>query len=409
MKSIQLICLALLFQANSMAQEVNHNYNTNNTNTPKETTTNQIETLEKKGVKSEETDSIVNDFRKERKSLEKKSLDSQTKFISEAPAAEKTEAVPIEDVYRSSSQDYKAVQYQSTHNPASRSASPVLQEKMNENLELMNVVAPDAFETNLFNYWNGHYDSKNANYLLRAAEQNPESKELRQQLSAYYYIENDAQAVDSITTVMVTDGTFCSGQLNYATDLMSSVQANSTLIVHGFDDFLPLVNVMGATTYSFNVVSLDLLQSSEYRQALTAQGYTVPESGEIDTAYLKLFVEANSDKNIQLSLTLPKEYLQSFLPDLYPLGLTFTLVKRDEDEEYNAGLWENKWNKEILLKGTNDWGDTWTKNYLPALVTLKMYYDRKGNTEESRKISEVILAISSRSNLKQKVSKYAAE
>jgi hypothetical protein len=406
MKSIQLICLALLFHGGFLAQEVNHN---NNTNISKETNTNEIQILEEKGAKSEETDSIVNDFRKERKFIEKKSLDSQTKLKSEAPATEQTEAIPKEEIYRSSSQDYKAVQYQSTHNPASRSASPVLQEKMDENLELMNVVAPDAFETNLFNYWNGHYDSKNAPYLLRAAEQNPENKELRQQLSAYYYIENDSQAVDSITTKMVTDGTFCSGQINYATDLMNSAQANSTLIVHGFDDFLPLVNVMGAATYSFNVVSLDLLQSPEYRQTLATKGYVVPESNEIDTAYLNLFVEVNSDKNIQLSLTLPKEYLQSFLPDLYPLGLTFTLVKRDEDEEYNAGLWENKWNKEILLKGTNDWGDTWTKNYLPALVTLKMYYDRKGNTEESKKVSEVILAISSRSNLKQKVSKYAAE
>ena len=312
--------------------------------------------------------------------------------------------------YQSSSSSFKSVQYGSSHNPYSRSASPAEQKVMDESLKEMESVAPNTYETNLYNYVAGHYDLSRDSSLFRAAELQPESQEVRQQLGVYYFMKNDLEAADSVTTTLLTAGTFCTGQMNYSEDLYHSIQSNSTLIVHGFTDLLPIVHQMNTdqSGKTVEIVSLDLLQSDDYKASLSEKGFVFPESKVIDTAFLYEFVRLNADKNIQLSLTLPKEYFQKFLPDLYPVGLTFVVNKRPEDEEANVELWQKEWDKNILLNGSKDWSDIWSGNYLPALMVLKKHYEANGNTTEVKKINEVIVAVSKRSHLEEKTKKYTS-
>ena len=337
-----------------------------------------------------------------------KSVSLQKNISSEAEKAD-TESVSTSSLFKSNSTNYKAVYQQSTHNKSSRSATPTQQKQMNSSLGYMNTLAPTAFETNLYNYVNGRYDSDSATYLLKAAELEPNDPLVRKQLSAYYIIEEQPILADSVTQTLFTDGTYCQGMNWYAEDLSYSVPTTNTVIVHGIDDLLPLAQVQTLAktqadgNSTFEIVSLELLQSKDYRKSLEALGYNIPESKIVDTAFLFEFVQLNPDKNIQLSMTLPKEYLAKFMPNLYPMGLTFVLEKSDELNEFNAQLWEKEWNVGNLAHGTNDWSDNLTKNYLPTLYTLQKYYQSAGKTEEVEKIQQVIDAISTRNGIKPKV------
>jgi len=328
------------------------------------------------------------------------SRDSKAKLSIEAEAD--SEAISSSSLFKANSANYGTVYKESTHNRASRSATPVQQKQMNSSLGYMNTLAPSAFETNLFNYVNGRYDSDSANYLFEAAEINPSDPLLRKQLSAYYLVEEKGELADSVTQTLFQDGTYCAGMNYYANDLSFSVPATNTIVVHGIDDLLPLAQVQSEGNKTFEIVSLELLQSKDYRKSLEKLGYKIPASKIVDTAFLVDFVQMNADKNIQLSMTLPKEYLANFMPNLYPMGLTFVLKQSDDLNKFNAELWENDWNKDLLIKGTGDWSDNLTKNYLPTLYTLQKYYRAEGKEEEVIKIQQVIDAISARNGIKPK-------
>lgn len=382
---------------NYNSEEKLNNQSTGNGAVPTNITTNNA------NIKAEYNSIMVSDTME----IFQESMKAERK---EVQSVQKEKAISSKtSMYRSNTDNYKAVKYQSSHNSWSRSATPVQQQEMDASLDEMNILAPDAFETNLYNYANSNYDSDSAQYILRAAEQNPTDKELRQQLSAYYIVEGQHALADSITQQMFIDGTYCNGLANYAKDLSNSVPASNTIVVHGFDDLLPLNSEKVTLNASYEIVSLDLLQSKDYRKSLETKGYAIPASKIVDTAFLVDFVQMNPDKNIQLSMTLPKEYLARFLPNLYPMGLTFAITPNEELNDFNAQLWESEWDRQLLKNGTKDWGDNLSKNYLPSLFTLKSFYEAHGNEEEVRKINEVIQAISARNNLDSKVKRYTTE
>lgn len=322
------------------------------------------------------------------------------------PAVKDTQSGSASSMYSNKKQEFQTIQTESSHNAYCRSASPVQQKQMNESLELMNMIAPDAYETNLFNYQSQHYNSAYFPYLKKAAALHPDTLPVRQQLAAHYFSVNESMTADSVITQMVTDGNISSGQMTYAFNLGLSVGATNTIVVHGFDDFLPLSHAKVQTNANYNIVSLDLLQSDDYRSNLAAQGYAIPASKIVDTAFLADFVTMNQSKNIQLSMTLPRYYLESFLPNLYPQGLTFVLKDDPALTATNIQLWEKLWNKAPLKSGGNDKADQWSTNYLPALVMIKRQYELNGQISEANKVNEAIIAISERRKIEPKIKKY---
>jgi len=309
-------------------------------------------------------------------------------------------------MYSSKKQEFQAVQMESSHNAYCRSASPVQQQQMNESLELMNMIAPDAYETNLFNYQSQHYNAAYFPYLKKAASLHPDTLPVQQQLAAHYFSIDEPMVADSVVSRMLLTGNISSGQMTYATNLGFSVGATNTIVVHGFDDFLPLSHAKVQTNGTFDIVSLDLLQSDEYRTTLKEKGYVIPDSKIVDTAFLADFVSLNQGKNIQLSMTLPRYYLESFLPNLYPRGLTFVLKDDPTLMATNMQLWEKLWNTSPLKSGGKDVADTWVTNYLPVLVLLKRQYELNGQISEATKVNETIIAISERRKIEPKIKKY---
>ncbi|MCC6701953.1 MAG: hypothetical protein IT221_10545, partial [Fluviicola sp.] len=153
------------------------------------------------------------------------------------------------------------------------------------------------------------------------------------------------------------------------------------------------------------IISIDLMQSESYRQSLINQGFQLPTSSIIDTAYFREFCTLNKYRNLQLSMTIPKEYLQVMSSDLFPIGLTFGLNEELIDTySWNNHLWHDVWDQAQLLNATSTF---MLNNYLPTLISLKKQYELMELVEEAAAVNKVIVAIASKTQLNDKVKKYA--
>lgn len=298
---------------------------------------------------------------------------------------------------------FQTNQKSASTNTTRRSASFTEQQKMNESVVFYQTIAPSSFETNLFTYQAGRFNTELGNHLLAAANQNPSDETLRKELAAYYIITEEKTKADSIIIALEKNQSITTDQQLYASDLVASVLPNSTLIVHGFSDLLPTYKRIDPT--STTLISIDLMQSETYRTELINRGYQLPKSNQIDTAFFHEFCDMNQAKNLQLSMTIPKEYLKAVAPNLFPVGLTFGLNEELIDTySWNNHMWHEVWNKDRLMHATQS---GLINNYLPALISLKKQYELMELVEEAASVNKVILAIASKTQQTDNVKKYA--
>lgn len=288
-------------------------------------------------------------------------------------------------------------------NTTRRSASSAEQKKLDESVAFYQTISPSSFETNLFTYQAGRFNTELGNHLIAAANQNPSDETLRKELAAYYIIIEEKKKADSIIIALEKNQSITTDQQQYASDLVASVLPNSTLIVHGFSDLLPTYKRIDPTTTT--LISIDLMQSETYRSELINRGYELPKNDQIDTAYFHEFCNLNQAKNLQLSMTIPKEYLKTVASNLFPVGLTFGLNEELIDTySWNNHLWHDVWNKDRLMHATQS---GLINNYLPALISLKKQYELMELVDEAASVNKVILAIASKTQQTDNVKKYA--
>ncbi len=401
MKTTLLYGFACLMVGCASGQNINESYNTTVKNT------NATPSEEKTEIVSDSL-SIQDDEMQAPVSPSKK-LETKQKMVV-APSSVAKDQDPFGNSSFASPKQAEA-EFQSSQSSFSkksysRSYTPEEQRILNNNVNYLNAVAPGTFETNLYNYKANHYNTSYSPYLLEAAQQEPNNKELQEQLAADYLVNDERVLADSVIQQMITVGNISTGQQYYAFNLAASTFQNSTLIVHSLSDLLPVCAQQGTFNNSFTIVSMELLQSETYRQQLVANGYQLPKSAIIDTTFFKQFCTMNGDKNIQVSMTLPKDYLNTLLPSIYPVGTTFSLYDGAENLSKNVQLWEREWKKEAINATYNDQSDALMSNYLPTLIVLKNYYDKNGNKEESEHIKELITSIADKTRNSSKVKKF---
>jgi hypothetical protein len=298
---------------------------------------------------------------------------------------------------------FQTNQKSASTNTTRRSASPTEQKNMDESVSFYQAFAPASFETNLYAYQAGHFNTNLSSYLMTAALQKPTDVALQKELAAYYIITEEKEKADSVIVNLEKEKVISEDQQSYANDLVASVMPSNTLIVHGFADLLPSYKRLDPSKST--IISIDLMQSESYRQSLINQGFQLPTSSTIDTAYFREFCTLNKYRNLQLSMTIPKEYLQVMASDLFPIGLTFGLNEELIDTySWNNHLWHDVWDQVQLLNATSTF---MLNNYLPTLISLKKQYELMELVEEAAAVNKVIVAIASKTQLNDKVKKYA--
>lgn len=289
-----------------------------------------------------------------------------------------------------------------------RTPSEEQQQMMDKAVKNLESTAPESFEYNYFKYVAGNYNTELIPYLLNAEKLRPNNSDVQIQLAAYYIITNNNAQTKKYLGKLVQSGRINKASLDYARDLIVSPAQNATLIVHGFDDNYAVQYLQSneGLRKDLTIVSLDFLQSEQYRANLRKNGFKLPDDKTINTAYLDKFCKVNTSKKINISLTTPKEYFSSLSKNLYVVGLTFEYHDKAFNNFYqNEILWSHDFSKLVIDHGTSDRAKELSSNYLPMLFQLRKVYKEKAEMDKIGEIDEAIDRIGAQSNKYDKVQK----
>jgi hypothetical protein len=267
--------------------------------------------------------------------------------------------------------------------------------KIDEEVALLEQLAPESFEYNLYQYVAGNYDVTRIDYLKKAEAFNPQDKEVISQLTAHYLCMNDNVMALSCLENWKKGLPVDQLDIDYATDVLLSVEENGVLIVHGIMDTYSALwqQLHNKMRPDVQIISLELLQSESYRKWLSERGYSFPQNALVDKAFLTEFCKMNSKHSISLAMTIPKEYLSGMTSRLFAVGLAFEYSDHIDYDNYyrNELLWNSKLTKELineldLSDAAYASKDQLVANYLPMLLQLRQVYVQKNEVDRIKEM-----------------------
>lgn len=280
---------------------------------------------------------------------------------------------------------YKLKKSSVKRNSQSRSASQEDQLELREkvtNIKGLAQTSIDLIEANILYYDEGNYDASRAPYLIEAMRLNPNHVEGIKLWLANSMVIGDTITASKVLAQMDTLGLIPEAMRCYAADLIASVPNNTTLITHGeLDTYCAFNEQLLKHRNTIEVISLDLIQSPQYRELLLKRGYSIPVQPNVNIAYLGDLIRTNPNRVFAFSMTIPSEYLIQFEEDMVPNGLVF--------------LYPNTLNENQILSNNESFLDSFTymdcgqepeqsiavlkENYLPMILTVETL-----NTDKSR-------------------------
>lgn len=299
------------------------------------------------------------------------------------------------------STEFTKTKIQSTTQKTQRTPTLEMQQVLDEKVEDLNEIAPNSFEYHLFNYSSGNYDVSREESLNIVYNQQPGNIEVLKLTSANAIVKGDTLNAKKYLNQLEFKNVIQQETIDYTADVIKSAEGNSALITHGFNDsYGAYQNQLNKNQQTdIDVISLDFMQSQSYRDVLATKGYDVPVQKEVNVNYLKSFCELNADKNIAISMTLPKEYLLPLQSKLYTCGLIF-----EYRESLNVpgsarleDLWYNQLNKKVLNVHQTSLSNAYAGNYLPMLLYLKSHYEQQNDLGNKEKIEMEIQKVSNKS------------
>jgi hypothetical protein len=276
---------------------------------------------------------------------------------------------------------FSLVRQNSKANKFQRTPLAAEQAEMDAKVKQLELIAPNSWEYQLAFYSAGNYNLNRASAIEQAFAMNPENVEVQKQYLSLKYMNGDTINAENTLSLMSVNEDISLEVERYTSDVLTSCTMNSTLITHGFED------TYGALFNQFShqlradvkVISLDFLQSPQFRKELEGQGYVLPKTTKIDVGYLSQFCYLNAKKELFLSVTIPRTYLDPLAKKLFPVGLTFQYI--DTPAEDLPIRQENLWFYELNKYGLNE-GEQRSKfamNYIPMLMYLERKYIQEGN------------------------------
>lgn len=397
---VSLFFFAVLSNAQSNTETLN---NTNNTNINYNTNKNlliQQDSMKSAAPQMEDMQIIP------KKSKAYKTV-SNPKFGEEAEKADKDSNSSIQQL-KSAKYQFETNYSNSKHQLTRRSASPEEVLNMKQGAQIYANMLPGSFEKHFYTYLLSKYNPKQFSELRQAAKLEPTKTEVQQELAVYGVAVNDQKLADSVAVEMIAQNKISDGLLSYATDMVNSVPANGTLLLHGYTELIPVnyeKNSLGRS--DLQLISVDLMQSPDYQATLVNQGYIMPNSTFVDTAFVQTFCALNTSKNLFMSMSFPKEYFQGMTSALHPVGLTFA-YDQSATLDYNAwniSLVETKWKKYELGIGKDPQSDALSANYLPALLSVSRLYEEYNKTADLKEIDHIIMSVATRARKTGQLSK----
>jgi hypothetical protein len=285
---------------------------------------------------------------------------------------------------------FSMVRQNSKSNKFQRTPLAAEQAEMDSKVKQLELISPNSWEYQLAYYAAGNYNLDRSPALAKAYQMNPENIEVQKQYVSFTYMNGDTVKTENALSLMSVNDVISLEVETYTSDVLTSCTLNSTLITHGFEDtYGALLNQFShQQRMDVKILSLDFMQSPQYRKELEGLGYVLPKSSKIDVGYLGQFCALNADKELFLSVTIPRNYLEPLSKKLFPVGLTFQYTdKAAEDLPIRQeNLWFEQFNKYGLTEDQQR--SKFAMNYMPMLMYLEAKYVREGNDVLLQQIRE---------------------
>jgi hypothetical protein len=285
---------------------------------------------------------------------------------------------------------FSLVRQNSKSNKFQRTPLAAEQAEMDSKVKQLELISPNSWEYQLSYYASGNYNLDRSPALEKAYQMNPENLEVQKQYVSLKLMNGDTISTENALSLMSVNEVISLEVETYTSDVLTSCTMNSTLITHGFEDtYGALLNQFShQQRMDVKILSLDFMQSPQYRKKLEGLGYVLPKSSKIDIGYLGQFCALNADKELFLSVTIPRNYLEPLSKKLFPVGLTFQYTdKAAEDLPIRQeNLWFEQFNKYGLTE--DEQRSKFAMNYMPMLMYLEAKYVREGNDVLLQQIRE---------------------
>ena len=276
---------------------------------------------------------------------------------------------------------FSLVRQNSKFNKFQRTPLPAEQSEMDAKVKQLELISPNSWEYHLAYFAAGNYNLNRSQALEKAYQMNPENLEVQKQYVSLKYMEGDTLSAQNMLSTMSLNELISLEVERYTSDVLTSCSMNSTLITHGFEDtYGTLFNQFShQQRMDVNVVSLDFLQSPQYRITLEEKGYVLPKTTKIDVGYLSQFCYLNADKELFLSVTIPRTYFEPISKKLFPVGVTFQYANAPAEDlpDRQENMWFYQLNKFGLAEGEDR--SKFALNYIPLLLYLEQKYIQEGN------------------------------
>ena len=276
---------------------------------------------------------------------------------------------------------FSMIRQNSKSNKFQRSPLAAEQAEMDSKVKQLELISPNSWEYQLAYYAAGNYNLDRSPALEKAYQMNPENLEVQKQFISLKYMNGDTLSTENALSLMSVNDLISLEVENYMSDVLTSCTMNATLLTHGFEDtYGALLNQFShQQRMDVKVLSLDFMQSPQYRKELEGLGYALPKSTKIDVGYLSQFCALNSDKELFLSVTIPRNYMDPIAKKLFPVGLTFQYTDNAAEDLpiRQENLWFEQFNKYGLTE--NEQRSKFAMNYIPMLLYLEQKYIQEGN------------------------------
>ncbi|RFC53792.1 hypothetical protein DXU93_11740 [Brumimicrobium aurantiacum] len=286
-----------------------------------------------------------------------------------------------------------------------KTPTPKQQKQFEAQLKYIKSLDHKSFDYHLLNYQVGNYDFSRIKSLKTAAKIKPLDFTVLKELSAYYYIIDDQKDLSNHLIKIDQQGYFSSDLIAFATNTLLSLPKKSVLVSHGEQDTYPLLiqQKIKNIRSDVEIISLEHLQSEDYRKKLKKQGMKMPNTEIIDTHFFDQFLALNKNHNIVVASTLPKPYLMK-VEGIANAGLGFA-YESSVKEEYNLNIYHQLMKQAIQTHIDTAKDQKILVNYLPYLFSVRNQMMEIEDQNSVREIELLIYQIGRASNTLGKIKK----
>lgn len=265
-------------------------------------------------------------------------------------------------------------------------------------LDFMAQSHKDSFEFSYASYLFFGKTKEGFTHLRSAADRNGKAPEIQDDLLLMHYVNGDMFAVQRSAILTANTKYLSDSRLDYAFNVLSSVEQNGALLTQGCSDTYPLlmVQLLNGHRADILIIPLDYINNTDFASTIgKALNTTISETNPTSSLL------RNNARPTYVACTVQSEILKKRSSNLYCTGLAF---KYSESPLLNMPTLLYAW-RELFRTSNILSKEPQNRNYLPMLIQLANYYYDINQQEDAENIKRKALEIADLFGMKQNVLK----